>query len=48
MRAIVTTLLRPGLAGMLCAVGGVYLLAGLAWALLAAAPFFLFLDWRAS
>lgn len=34
----------PGVAALGCAVGGVYILWGLGWALLAAVPFLLVLD----
>ena len=37
----------PGVGALGCTVAGVYLLAGVAWALLAAVPFLLVLDWRA-
>jgi hypothetical protein len=36
----------PGILAIGCAVTGVYLLAGTAWALIAAVPFLLILDWR--
>ena len=37
----------PGLAALVCSVAGVWLLAGLGWALLAAVPFLLLADHRA-